>query len=173
MGFGDINEVNPYRAPSEEIGPAKDAAGYGYIGYAGFWRRFGAFFIDSILLGIIGGAIGFVLGFVLVAANNGQVNQSSLTVLQIVNLVIGTAINVGYFAGMESSTSQATLGKMALGIKVTDLNGNRITLGQGVGRAFGKILSAIICYIGFFMAGFTERKQALHDMLASTLVLKA
>ena len=76
-----------------------------------------------------------------------------------------------YFALMESSVNQATLGKMALGIKVTDLDGNRISFGRATGRYFGKIVSGMILYIGFIMAGFTEKKQALHDIMASCLVV--
>ena len=77
-----------------------------------------------------------------------------------------------YSAYQESSESQATIGKRMLGIRVTDLSGNRISFGQATGRHFGKILSSLICSIGFIMAGFTEKKQALHDMLASTLVVR-
>jgi uncharacterized RDD family membrane protein YckC len=76
-----------------------------------------------------------------------------------------------YFALMESSNKRATLGKMALGLMVTDLEGNKINFGKATGRYFGKIISGIILYIGFFMAGFTERKQALHDMMAGCLVV--
>ena len=77
-----------------------------------------------------------------------------------------------YFALMESSSKQATLGKMALGIRVTDVNGNRIGFGRATGRHFAKILSGLILGIGFLMAAFTEKKQALHDMIAGTLVVK-
>jgi uncharacterized RDD family membrane protein YckC len=72
---------------------------------------------------------------------------------------------------MESSSKQATLGKLALGIVVTDLNGNRISFGRATGRYFGKIVSGMIFAIGYIMAGFTEKKQALHDMIASCLVV--
>jgi uncharacterized RDD family membrane protein YckC len=77
-----------------------------------------------------------------------------------------------YFALMESSAHQATLGKMALGIIVTDMQGQRLTFGRATGRFFAKILSGCMIYIGFIMAAFTERKQALHDMIASTLVVR-
>lgn len=77
-----------------------------------------------------------------------------------------------YEAGMESSKYQATLGKMALGMQVTDLNGQRISFGRATGRHFAKILSSMILMIGYIMVGFTERKQGLHDMLAGTLVVK-
>jgi uncharacterized RDD family membrane protein YckC len=73
---------------------------------------------------------------------------------------------------MESSSWQATLGKKILGLRVTDLAGNRITFARASGRFFGKILSGMILGIGFLMAGFTARKQALHDILAGCLVLR-
>ena len=67
---------------------------------------------------------------------------------------------------------QATLGKKAMGLIVTNEHGARIGFGRATGRYFGKILSALILLVGYIMAAFTERKQALHDMIASTLVLK-
>jgi uncharacterized RDD family membrane protein YckC len=75
-----------------------------------------------------------------------------------------------YEAFMESSSYQATLGKMIFGMKVTDLNGNRISFGRATWRHFAKWLSAMILFIGYIMVGFTERKQGLHDLLAGTLV---
>jgi uncharacterized RDD family membrane protein YckC len=76
-----------------------------------------------------------------------------------------------YFAAMESSSKQATLGKMAVGLYVTDMDGNRISFGRATGRYFGRIISGLILCIGYFMAGFTEKKQTLHDMMAGCLVL--
>jgi uncharacterized RDD family membrane protein YckC len=73
---------------------------------------------------------------------------------------------------MESSSSQATVGKIALGIKVTDLDGNPITFWRALGRSVAKIISAITLFIGYIMAAFTKRKQALHDKIANTLVVK-
>jgi uncharacterized RDD family membrane protein YckC len=77
-----------------------------------------------------------------------------------------------YFALCESSTWQATVGKKMLGLRVTDLGGNRITFAKATGRHFGKILSGLILGIGFIMIAFTEQKQELHDSMAGTLVLK-
>jgi uncharacterized RDD family membrane protein YckC len=77
-----------------------------------------------------------------------------------------------YEAFMTSSSKQATLGKMAMGVVVTDLAGNRISFGRATGRFFGKLLSGIILMIGYLMQPFTEKKQALHDILAGTLVVK-
>ena len=77
-----------------------------------------------------------------------------------------------YYTLMESSRFQGTLGKMAVQIKVTDLDGNRISFGQATGRHFGKFLSAILLGIGFIMVAFTEKKQGLHDVMAGCLVVR-
>ena len=74
---------------------------------------------------------------------------------------------------MESSARQATYGKSAMSPRVTNLDGQRISFGHATGRFFAKIVSGMIPFaIGFLMAAFTERKQALHDLIAGTLVLK-
>jgi uncharacterized RDD family membrane protein YckC len=90
----------------------------------------------------------------------------------IVGATVGLIGNWIYEASMESSTKQATVGKMALGLKVTDLEGRRISFARATGRHFAKLISGIILLIGYIMAGFTERKQALHDMIAGTLVVR-
>ena len=77
-----------------------------------------------------------------------------------------------YFAAMESSQLQGTLGKMALGIKVSDAAGNRVTFGQATGRWFGKWVSTLILTIGWWMAAFMPKRQALHDMMAGCLVIR-
>jgi uncharacterized RDD family membrane protein YckC len=88
--------------------------------------------------------------------------------MQILDIVVGWL----YFALQESSAAQATLGKRLLGIRVTDTLGNRLTFGRATGRHFGKIVSGLILGIGYIMAGFTEKKQALHDIMAETLVTR-
>jgi uncharacterized RDD family membrane protein YckC len=128
--------------------------------YAGFWRRFAAWFIDNIMLNIVFGIIILILA---------SIGGDGGAVIGYVLALVGYFV---YFAYMESSESQATVGKMALGIQVTDLNGQRVTFGKALGRTFAKILSALIIYIGYIMAAFTEKKQGLHDIIAGTLVLK-
>ena len=81
-------------------------------------------------------------------------------------------IYILYFAVFEGSWRQATPGKMLMGIFVTDLDGKRISYRRALGRSLGRILSIIICLIGFLVALFTARNQALHDLLADTLVLE-
>ena len=77
-----------------------------------------------------------------------------------------------YFAFLESSPTQATLGKMIVGIVVTDLNGNRVSFSTASGRYWSKIASGATLLFGFLMTGFTRKKQALHDIMAGCLVLK-
>ncbi|MAT15106.1 MAG: hypothetical protein CMJ46_07525 [Planctomyces sp.] len=134
--------------------------------YAGFWLRFAAFFIDWIILIVISAFIGAIYGFVL------AILGVDLDVIQKTANLIGVLVSWIYYAASESSSAQATLGKRALGIKVTDLNGRRISFLRALGRTVAKILSGMILLIGYIMAGFTEKKQALHDMIASCVVVK-
>lgn len=166
MSYTEHPETNPYAAPAAKVG-GEFGARATFYGYAGFWRRFAAYFLDSIIMGIVGAVFGGVVGAAIVASGS-QITQGVNIAIQLVSFLIG----LSYFAVMESSSSQATLGKMALGVKVTDLHGRRITLGRAIGRYLGKILSGLILAIGFIMAAFTEKKQALHDMIAGTLVVK-
>ena len=128
--------------------------------YAGFWRRFVAYLIDSILLSVVTFLLLLLLGAI--ADDAGAV----------IAYIIATVGWFLYFAYFESSANQATVGKTALGIQVTDVNGARLSFGKALGRNLAKILSALILYIGFIMAAFTAKKQALHDMIAGTLVVK-
>jgi uncharacterized RDD family membrane protein YckC len=75
-----------------------------------------------------------------------------------------------YFASLECNLG-GTIGKLMVGLRVADVNGQPINFQRATGRYFGKILSALPLYIGFFMALFTERGQALHDKVASTVVI--
>jgi uncharacterized RDD family membrane protein YckC len=135
--------------------------------YAGFWRRFAAWIIDLLVLAAGVLAAGFVIG-VIVAISGGNRPSSFGTMIDVIALV-GTYL---YFAFMESSHYQGTIGKIAIGIKVTDLEGGRVSFGKALGRTLAKIISSLILFIGYFMAGFTARKQALHDIIASTLVIR-
>jgi len=150
------------------------------VRYAGFWRRFIAHLIDQFVVGIAAFVI-FIPGLALMGVGIGagimEESESAIGLIiaaiaaylvAILLIVIGQWL---YYAMMESSRKQATLGKLALGIVVTDLSGNRISFGRATGRYFGKIVSGMIMCIGYIMAGFTERKQALHDIMASCLVV--
>jgi uncharacterized RDD family membrane protein YckC len=150
------------------------------VHYAGFWRRFVAHVIDQIIVGIAAFVVlipGLALLGVGIGAGIMEESESAIGLIlaaiaaylaAIVLILVGQWL---YYALMESSGRQATIGKLALGIVVTDLSGNKITFGRATGRYFGKIVSGMIMGIGYIMAGFTERKQALHDIMASCLVV--
>jgi uncharacterized RDD family membrane protein YckC len=126
--------------------------------YAGFWRRVAAALIDGILVAVVS----WIVTAILSAAGDDSGLIGGLITL------VGA---YGYYAGMESSSYQATVGKIALGIQVTDLNGNRISFWRALGRNLAEILSALILLIGYIMVAFTAKKQGLHDMIAGTLVV--
>jgi uncharacterized RDD family membrane protein YckC len=142
------------------------------VRYGGFWIRVVAAIIDAIILrvvvapvGIIFGSLGLAGGMMTGVPHIGlHLLGGGVTALL---LIFGSWL---YEAFMESSSYQATLGKMIFGMKVTDLYGNRISFERATGRHFAKWLSAVILFIGYIMVGLTERKQGLHDLLAGTLV---
>ncbi|MCS5420537.1 MULTISPECIES: RDD family protein [Psychrilyobacter] len=135
--------------------------------YAGFWKRFGASFIDGFITFILGVITGFIVGVI----TSTMSRTGAIGAERIAGGITGFITGWIYFAAFESSTKQATLGKMALGIKVTDINGNRISFSKASGRYFGKIISILTLYIGFLMAAFTSKKQGLHDKMAGCLVV--
>lgn len=147
------------------------------VTYAGFWRRFAALIIDKLLIGCI--AVIMIIFFAMIGITAFTASELDPTDAGLIFALIGAYFMLIllfivsewlYFAIMES-TKGATVGKMALGIKVTDMEGQPISFGRATGRYFGKILSALTLYIGFIIAGFTQQKQALHDILAKTLVV--
>jgi uncharacterized RDD family membrane protein YckC len=142
------------------------------MNYADFWIRFVASFIDGIILNVLGSIIGFMIGIIVGISAGGRGDTGVLVTAQTLGFLAGAIITWLYQAFLESSSRQATLGKQAMGIVVTDLNGDRISFGKATVRSFSKYLSAIILLIGYIMAAFTEKKQALHDIIAGTLVVK-
>jgi uncharacterized RDD family membrane protein YckC len=142
--------------------------------YGGFWIRFVAVLIDGILVQVVvvpfGALMGGAIGVAGVATS--MPGEGTRLVSVIVGVVLGLLGSWIYEAAMESSSLQATLGKMIFGMKVTDVNGNRISFMRATARHFAKYLSSLILFIGYIMAGFTARKQALHDMIADTVVIR-
>jgi uncharacterized RDD family membrane protein YckC len=139
--------------PIADVAAPMDAA-ESVVGYGGFWRRAAASVIDGLL---------FVpVNFLLEMISGGEVGGA----------IAGLILMVIYEAGMTASRTQATLGKMALGLKVVDADGQRLTLGRSIGRWFAKIPSGLLLCAGFIMVAFTERKRGLHDMICATLVLR-
>ena len=153
------------------------------VEYAGFWWRFLAHLIDDIIISFVSWIfilpIFAIFGVSLYSMKQAgyDMEDSAMFLAPLIGAYssiafISIIINWLYFAIMESSKIQGTLGKMLLKIKVTDYDGNRISFARATGRYFGKIISGMILMIGYIMAGFTEKKQALHDILASCYVIK-
>ncbi|PJA96409.1 MAG: RDD family protein [Ignavibacteriales bacterium CG_4_9_14_3_um_filter_34_10] len=163
--------------------------------YAGFWKRFLAHLIDQILIGFVSLVIiipvFFAFGFgvfsqfknqggadfenVSFQSNHYQdlsIAEISVVVFTILFITaLSIVINWLYYALMESSARQATIGKSTLNLKVTDLTGNRISFGRATGRYFAKILSGLVFGIGYIIMVFSPRKQTLHDMLSGCIVI--
>jgi uncharacterized RDD family membrane protein YckC/Tfp pilus assembly major pilin PilA len=148
-----MEEPNVFAAP-KTVDPSARVAG-GPV-WAGFWRRGAAYFLDYGVLLIPGLGIEFLL--------RGQEWVAFLAQVLLWWL---------YKAGLESSERQATLGKRALGVKVVGGSGERISFGRATGRHFAGLLSSLLLGIGLLMAGFTQKKQALHDWIATTYVVRA
>jgi uncharacterized RDD family membrane protein YckC len=153
--------------------------------YAGFWLRFVAYVIDYIIIWVVQSFIFVpilgIFGFSFASQLN---NADALTDAEAIGLVgsmmammgatmfLSLAISLLYWTLLESSKMQATVGKLALGLKVTDENGNKLDFVKALVRNLCKIISGMILCIGYIMAGFTDKKQGLHDMIAKTLVVR-
>jgi uncharacterized RDD family membrane protein YckC len=150
------------------------------VQYGGFWIRFVAAIIDSIILMVIGGivqfaALGSVASFPQPDPNAppeaalGQLMAMMwiLGVVFLLNLAIGCTYEALFVSKMS-----ATPGKMALQLKVLRPDGSRLSLGRAAGRYFAKMLSSITLMIGYIIAGFDSQKRALHDMICDTRVFK-
>jgi len=141
------------------------------VGYAGFWRRLAAYIIDSIVALIAAYTVALA-GALLIGLPGGERFEGpALTIA--VTWIIASYLIVPwlYWVLMESSSVQATLGKKALGIVVTDIEGRRVTFIRGTVRYWAKVLSLLTLLIGFILAAFTPRKQALHDIISGCLVV--
>ena len=162
---------------------AVPAQTYPSVQYAGFWLRFVAYIIDSLVMGFCFAAITVALLFITglgsaldrIHPGEDPGEVGALLGVTFIFSLLGIAI-VGswlYHAYLESSTWHATVGKKIMNLKVTDSEGRPISFGRASGRFFAKIISGMIPLgIGYILAGFTEKKQAIHDMIASCLVLR-
>ncbi len=144
-------------------GPPSDRAAYG-----GFWRRVAATLIDGVLIGVPQVVAQALLSPQTMAPPPEPVLTAADGVWLLINIVVAWL----YWAGMHSSRYQATVGKMALGLRVADYYGERISFLRATGRHFAEFLSALIFGIGYLMVVFTRRRQALHDLMAETLVVR-
>lgn len=153
--------------------------------YAGFWLRFVAYIIDSIIIWTVQSFIFIpVLGLLGISFATQMENVDNMSEAEAMGaygalmamsgatIFLTSAIAILYWSLMESSKYQATVGKLALGLKVTDTDGNNLDFVKALVRNLCKIISGMIMGIGYIMAGFTEKKQGLHDIIANTLVVK-
>lgn len=166
-----------------QAAPMGGVSAAGATAYAGFWLRFVAYLIDSavafLVLGVIAAVFFAIVGvgfFRNIAQEGTSPNPAFPAALFgiiwffVIVVIVASWL---YYALMESSQTQGTLGKMALSLAVTDINAKPVTFGRASGRFFAKMITGMIPFaIGYIMAGFTEKKQALHDMIASCLVLR-
>lgn len=151
--------------------------------YAGFWMRLVAFIIDAIIIGVLQSFVFVpILGVLGISIFNSTPDMSDpdqvagmvATIVAAMGTVwiLAMIIQILYFTFMESSKYQATVGKLALGLMVTDVNGAKLDFTKALVRNLCRIISNITMLIGYIIAGFTEKKQALHDIIAGTLVVK-
>jgi uncharacterized RDD family membrane protein YckC len=152
--------------------------------YAGFWLRFVAYVLDAVILGVF--AIPILFGVAMLMGvgavisglpRHGDPFENGFPpVLGLFISVFTLALIIGtwlYHALLESSEWRATAGKKIVGLQVTDMAGARVSFGRATARHFAKIITGLIPLgIGYILAGFTEKRQAVHDMLASCLVLR-
>jgi uncharacterized RDD family membrane protein YckC len=166
----------PATPATQETAWAAAAAVTPAVRYGGFWRRFWAVVLDGLIVNVVTVPVGMMLSLPTATL----IDSDNITAEQMVAYLsayamaafIGTVVNWLYFALMESSKWQATLGKLALGLRVTGLAGRRIGFGRASGRFFAKMVSALTLGIGYVIQVFTARRQALHDLIAGTLIVR-
>ena len=152
------------------------------VEYGGFWLRFLAYLIDGAVITIGAFVIAIPLVFLTglgtllsqIHPEDG-LNDAGFWLIMRVFFLFATfslAVTWLYHALMESSEWQATVGKKALDLVVTDMAGRRVSFWRATGRHFAKIVSNMIYPFGHIMAGFATQKQALHDMIAGCLILR-
>ena len=172
--------ASPYTPPvAPVVRSAAPVMHGGDVVDAGFLKRAAALFIDSLLVTavyyaiVLAAIVVFGLGGTLGRLGSGSTPDFGVGGIFLIAVIYlaWPLVSGLYYALMESSTRQATLGKMAVGIKVTGLDGARITRARGFGRWASHLVNYLTLYIGYLVALFTQRKQGLHDMVASTYVV--
>ena len=171
------DDVNPFAAPEMDLRSQAPLPGEGPMEYGGFFQRWISSIVDSLILMVIVFPISFVIGFAYGIVKVGMFGQGyvgdlSDILFRLAMQFLSFLVGLFYYALQESSDSRATPGKKMMGLAVVNLDGGKVTFGQAIGRYFGKLLSGVILGIGFLIQPFTEKRQALHDILASTLVVK-
>ena len=173
-GFASSEDAQFCQRCGASLGPPQVTPAATLVRYGGFWIRVLAAVIDSLLIFAVAFPARFLLGSTVTALGmNFRVPiHQTLHFWRIVRISTATLIAWPYKAGMEASHYQATLGKLAMRLKVTDIDGNRISFARASGRFFAKYLSMAALCIGYLMVAFDEQKQGLHDQIARTLVLR-
>jgi len=174
-GSASTDDSRPLSNNNSTLPPVINKAfSYDFV-YGGFWWRFLAYLIDAIILSIGYWLVAFVFGFNgwLFLGSDYKYWAAAGVTLVVIYSVLSFIAPWLYYALMESSKFQGTIGKWALKMKVADEEGKQITFARATGRYFAKILSSLTLGIGYIMVAFTERKQGLHDILARTIILKS
>jgi len=142
--------------------------------YASFAWRLLAFLIDAVILTLINYVLDLVLAIAMtsVCLISSMKDHTAQTLRPYLSYCFGMLVEWLYFATMESSPWQASFGKKACGLTVTDTDGKRLSFGRASGRYWATYISTLTCMAGWFMAAFTARNQALHDIIAKTVVLR-
>ena len=162
-GMDDYKEAHDIPELRESLGFSKPAHIPQY--YGSFDQRLLASAIDWFILS---GVFIFIMVVLLVL-----ISDKTYQLVIIVSLLAAIPITkIIYHIIMESSSKQATIGKLILNIKVCDLQGERLSFGHSLGRNLAKILSVLTLFIGYLFAFFNKQQQCLHDMVAGTLVVK-
>lgn len=171
-------DTSPYAPPAAAVASEEGFVAGHEVVHVGFWKRAAALFIDSMVVGfayyIVMIAAMLVVGvgaFAMVGNDNPTAGGAALMGMMGLVYLLYPVVSAIYYAGFESSSKQATLGKMAVGIKVVDRDGRRLSLKHALGRWLSAGLNYLTLYIGYLMAAFTDRKRGLHDMVAGTLVV--
>ena len=170
---GSVAAAQPSPGPASHLAYAPMPASAPSQAYAGFWRRLAAYAIDTVLLFvglfILNVLVQFFVILGLLSSGQTLTDESYAGTLLVLSGILIVLVWL-YYAGLESSAWQATIGKRLMRLVVTDLYGRRISFGRATGRYWSKILSMLILFAGFWMIPLTQRKQGLHDLIASTLV---
>lgn len=165
MTASELIKLGRNRVNKTEVPPSE-------IKYAGFWIRFLAGIIDySVLYGLVF-AIGLILIIMVIVFEQIFAVEFGAKNIDYLGGSIGLLACVFYFAFLLSSSWQATLGMMVVGIKIVGYDYKTISFAKAFNWAISTILSNLTLFIGYFMIGFTKRKQGLHDLMASTYVIK-
>lgn len=173
--FNENDPVSPnYPRVSDSMGMSVAAPKY-----AGFWIRFFAAALDILFVCLIVLAYGFAclliglfLGLIMSMVMSASAMTSILALLSVMAYVVAVILGILYEPYLLSSKHQATLGMMAMNLKIVNTDMQPISFGRAFARYLCQILTSITCGIGYLMIVFTKKKQALHDMITETLIVR-